>query len=118
MGAVTPDRRFLVLHVWQDSRPPGHWQWQLVEALRSSGEQVLYPQLPEPDRPSPEAWTGVLRAELTGRVRARPAGPRGGLDLNRDVVPGGRHLDPDAGYGAWPSVLAGCRDPATRLVAR
>jgi hypothetical protein len=24
----------------------------------------------------------------------------------------------DAGYGPWPSVVAWCRDPATRLVGR
>jgi hypothetical protein len=34
-----------------------------------------------------------------------------------DVIPGGGHLDPDAGYGAWPSVLAWCHDPNTRLTA-
>ena len=36
-----PARRFLVLHGWQNRRPAGHWQWQLTEALRSAGEQVL-----------------------------------------------------------------------------
>ena len=59
-----PDRRFLVLHGWQNSRPRGHWQWQLTEALRASGEQVLYPQLPAPDAPSLTAWTALVRAEL------------------------------------------------------
>lgn len=57
-------RRFLVLHGWQNHRPRQHWQWQLVEALRSDGEQVLYPQLPDPDRPSLDLWIEVLRAEL------------------------------------------------------
>lgn len=56
-------RRFLVLHGWQNHRPRQHWQWQLVEALRREGEQVLHPQLPDPDRPSLDAWTGTLRAE-------------------------------------------------------
>jgi uncharacterized protein len=57
-------RRFLILHGWQNRRPPEHWQWQLAESLRRGGEQVLYPQLPDPDRPSLDLWTEVLRAEL------------------------------------------------------
>lgn len=193
---MTPTRRFLVLHGWQNRRPPAHWQWQLVEALRAGGDQVLYPQLPEPDRPSLEQWTALLRAELAqlgsgervvlahslsvplwfhtaplleedeqvDRVllvappspsvlarypevaafaavpydvvaAARGAGstrlvcsdddpycPEGATTLLRgldaDLVPGGQHLDPDAGYGGWPSALAWCLDPATRLRAR
>jgi predicted alpha/beta hydrolase family esterase len=195
-GSWSGARRFLVLHGWQNRRPPGHWQWQLVEALRAAGEQVLYPQLPEPDRPSLEQWTALLRAELAqlgsgervvvahslsvplwfhaaplleehervDRVLlVAPPSPgvlarhpevaafatvphdvaavarRAGItrlvcsdddpycpevattllgDLDTDLVPGGRHLDPDAGYGAWPSALAWCLDPATRLTAR
>jgi predicted alpha/beta hydrolase family esterase len=58
------DRRFLVLHGWQNHRPPGHWQDWLTERLRASGEQVLYPQLPDPETPSLDAWLAVLRAEL------------------------------------------------------
>jgi predicted alpha/beta hydrolase family esterase len=57
-------RRFLVLHGWQNRRPRGHWHWQLTEALRASGEHVLYPQFPSPDEPSLAAWTDLLRAEL------------------------------------------------------
>jgi predicted alpha/beta hydrolase family esterase len=57
-------RRFLVLHGWQNHRPAAHWQWQLTEALRASGEQVLYPQFPSPDEPSLAGWTQLLRAEL------------------------------------------------------
>src|SRR4051794_378851 len=68
-GAMSPDsaqlpRRFLVLHGWQNHRPSHHWQWLLVEELRSRGEQVLYPQLPDPDRPSLGTWTDILLAEL------------------------------------------------------
>ena len=59
-----PSRRFLVLHGWQDHRPPEHWQWQLTEALRADGEQVLYPQFPSPDDPSLADWAALLRAEL------------------------------------------------------
>ena len=191
-------RRYLVLHGWQNRRPQHHWQWQLVESLRSSGEQVLYPQLPEPDSPSLAVWTELLHAELAqlGRgerivvahslavplwlhaARGLDPGERvdrvllvappspdvlvgfgevaafgrvvrdraaveaastatrlvasdndpycpetaslayGDLGLDVDLVGGARHLDPDAGYGEWPSVLAWCRDPATRLTAR
>ena len=60
----TPDRRFLVLHGWQNRRPVGHWQWQLTEALRAGGETALYPQFPAPDQPSLASWTELLRAEL------------------------------------------------------
>jgi predicted alpha/beta hydrolase family esterase len=59
-----PSRRFLVLHGWQNRRPVGHWQWQLTEALRAGGEQVLFPQFPSPDDPSLADWTELLRAEL------------------------------------------------------
>ena len=59
-----PDRRFLVLHGWQNHRPAGHWQWLLTESLRAAGEPVLYPQFPSPDEPSLTEWTALLRAEL------------------------------------------------------
>jgi len=32
------------------------------------------------------------------------------LDIPVDVVPGGGHLNPDAGYGPWPAVEAWCLD--------
>jgi predicted alpha/beta hydrolase family esterase len=57
-------RRFLILHGIENHRPPGHWQHWLAERLRTRGEQVLYPQLPEPDDPRPEAWHELLEAEL------------------------------------------------------
>jgi predicted alpha/beta hydrolase family esterase len=57
-------RRFLVLHGWQNRRPSGHWHRFLVDGLRADGEQVLYPQFPDPDRPSLSEWTDLLRAEL------------------------------------------------------
>jgi predicted alpha/beta hydrolase family esterase len=191
-------RRFLVLHGWQNSRPRHHWQWQLVEELRRGGEQVLYPQLPDPDRPSLALWTELLLAELdqlgseervviahsagvmlffsaapliaqtrpidrvllvappSRQVLARhpaiaqfadiqvdaravhsaagsvrlvctdndPYCPEGADSVFSDVVvdvdllPGQAHLDPDAGYGYWPSVAAWCGDPSTRLTPR
>ncbi len=40
------------------------------------------------------------------------------LGLDVDQLTGQDHINPDAGYGEWPSVLAWCRDPAVRLAAR
>jgi predicted alpha/beta hydrolase family esterase len=57
------NRRFLVLHGWENHRPPEHWQWWLVDQLRGRGEQVLYPQLPSPDTPALEDWLAVLEGE-------------------------------------------------------
>lgn len=45
-------------------RPPGHWQFWLAERLRSSGEQVLHPQLPRPDEPRLGEWIELLEGEL------------------------------------------------------
>ncbi len=59
-----PDRRFLVLHGIENHRPPDHWQHWLTERLRSRGEQVLYPQLPDADDPAPPAWRDIVKAEL------------------------------------------------------
>jgi predicted alpha/beta hydrolase family esterase len=192
------DRRFLVLHGWQNRRPQQHWQWQLVESLRSAGEQVLYPQFPDPDQPSLEKWVQLLQAELTqlgsgervviahslavplwlhaaqllqpqekadrvllvappspavltgfaevaafgavpqdrrsvARASAAtrlvrsdddPYCPEGAdiaytdLGLDCDVIQGGGHLDPDSGYGPWPSMLSWCMDPTVRLTSR
>ncbi len=56
-------RRFLVLHGWENHRPPEHWEWLLVDTLRGRGEQVLYPQLPSPDRPVLEEWLEAFAAE-------------------------------------------------------
>ena len=193
-----PDRAYLVLHGWQNHRPRGHWERELVADLRARGEPVQYPQLPDPDRPSPAAWTELLLAELdllgpgervvvahslsvllwayaaptvaasspvdrvllvappsrsvlaryddvaewarldvdpplvastAGSVRLvcsddDPYCPEGALVAyprlapDVDLLPGEGHLDPVAGYGRWPAVLAWCLDPATRLVPR
>jgi predicted alpha/beta hydrolase family esterase len=196
--ATPSTRRFLVLHGWQNRRPQQHWQWQLAEALRASGEQVLYPQLPQPDAPSLRDWNELLTAELAQLGRGErvviahslavllwlhhaptlqehervdrvllvappspavlrrypeveafadvphdrdavaaaarsthivcsdndPYCPEGApaafaaLDLETEFVLGGGHLDPDSGYGAWPSILQWCHDPTTRLTPR
>lgn len=59
-----PDRRFLILHGVENRRPPEHWQHWLAEQLRQRHENVLYPQLPDPDTPSLETWLELIRAEL------------------------------------------------------
>ncbi|HEX7186674.1 MAG TPA: alpha/beta hydrolase [Actinomycetes bacterium] len=56
-------RRFLVLHGWENHRPVEHWEWWLTDRLRAQGEQVLYPQLPAPDRPDLEEWLEAFSAE-------------------------------------------------------
>ena len=185
--------RFLILHGWQGSGPD-HWQTWLASRLRAAGEDVLYPELPDPDTPSLPAWRDALSSELErlrpGRgvvichslacilwlhhapavrlpvervllvapnsatagvpevasffpapldreavVRAAGATrlvradrdaycPEGAerlygepLGLEADIVPGGGHLNPDAGYGPWPAVEAwadrGDRIPVT-----
>ncbi|WP_416982862.1 RBBP9/YdeN family alpha/beta hydrolase [Streptomyces sp. T028] len=40
------------------------------------------------------------------------------LGLTATILPGAAHLDLDAGYGAWPSVLEWCVDPTTKLTVR
>jgi predicted alpha/beta hydrolase family esterase len=191
-------RRFLVLHGWQNRRPQHHWQWQLVETLRQEGEQVLYPQLPDPDRPSLDTWLEVVHAELAqlgsgeriviahslavplwlyltselsaaervdrvllvsppspnflrahDEVTAFADAPMGSetieaaattnrlvasdndpycpetaavayaaLQLPCDAIADGGHIDPEAGYGEWPSLTEWCHDGRTRLTRR
>jgi predicted alpha/beta hydrolase family esterase len=54
---------FLILHGWQGSGP-GHWQSWLAERLRSEGERVSYPDLPEPDAPRLDRWLEALDREV------------------------------------------------------
>ncbi len=56
-------RSFLILHGLQGSGP-GHWQTWLAARLRADGERVAYPDLPDPDLPSPAAWRAALEGEL------------------------------------------------------
>jgi uncharacterized protein len=51
---------FLILHGFQNHRPPGHWQHWLAGALRERGHEVRYPQLPEPDAPRLDDWLDAL----------------------------------------------------------
>jgi predicted alpha/beta hydrolase family esterase len=64
MSRTGSQRRFLIVHGWQNHRPAGHWQRWLTERLRATGEQVLYPQLPDPEMPSLEVLRAVLRDEI------------------------------------------------------
>ena len=63
--SVEGRRSFLILHGWQNRRPPEHWQHWLADRLREEGAQVVYPQLPDPDAPRPEVWLEELRRYLT-----------------------------------------------------
>lgn len=189
---------FLLLHGFQNHRPPGHWHHWLAGRLAERGHEVRYPQLPEPDAPVLADWLAALRAQLArpaggdefvvvahslsvllwlraaavdpdgldvdrvllvappspavtasipeiaefaagldlGAVRLKaparlvyaagdPYCPEGAdvpygtpLGLDMDVIPGGAHLTPDSGYGEWPSALAWCENPETRLTPR
>ncbi|MDT9691845.1 alpha/beta hydrolase [Streptomyces sp. P9(2023)] len=189
---------FLLLHGFQNHRPPGHWHHWLAGRLAERGHEVRYPQLPEPDAPVLADWLAALRAQLArpagggefvvvahslsvllwlraaavdpdgldvdrvllvappspavttsipeiaefaegldlGAVRLKaparlvyaagdPYCPEGAdvpygtpLALDMDMIPGGAHLTPDSGYGEWPSVLAWCENPETRLTPR
>ncbi|MBO1737668.1 alpha/beta hydrolase [Leifsonia sp. TF02-11] len=57
-------RAFLILHGWDNFRPPGHWQHELASALRRRGERVVYPQLPDAADPDVEAWRAAAAAAL------------------------------------------------------
>ena len=57
--------RFLLLHGLGGSGPD-HWQRWLATRLGDAGHPVRFPELPDPDRPRPEAWDAALREELAG----------------------------------------------------
>ncbi|MER6181476.1 alpha/beta hydrolase [Streptomyces sp. NPDC001652] len=185
---------YLILHGWQNHRPKDHWQHWLADRLGELGQQVTYPQLPDPDDPDLEVWLGELARHLAedapdvvvahsasvllwlhavargivgpGDVdRVLLVGPpspsvvarypevagfappsldltlpgptvlvagdddpycEGGaqavygdpLGIPTTLLPGAGHLDLDAGYGSWPSVLEWCLDPAAEFTVR
>lgn len=55
---------YLILHGWENHRPEGHWQYELARDLRERGLRVEYPQLPDADHPTVEAWTQALHDHL------------------------------------------------------
>jgi predicted alpha/beta hydrolase family esterase len=54
----------LILHGWQNHRPPGHWQNLLAGELQEAGVDVRYPQLPDPDGPDPTVWRERIAGEI------------------------------------------------------
>ncbi|MFJ3769452.1 RBBP9/YdeN family alpha/beta hydrolase [Streptomyces sp. NPDC090082] len=180
---------YLILHGFQNHRPPAHWQHWLADRLRERGHEVRYPQLPSPDAPVLDAWLDALeqhgkrpaegefvvlahslsvllwlragqrRPDADRVLLVAPPSPgvtasipeiaafADGLDLTEpglaarlvygegdpyclegadlhygiplgldlDRVPDGGHLNPDSGYGEWPSLLEWCEDPAVRV---
>ncbi|WP_348789656.1 alpha/beta hydrolase [Leifsonia sp. NPDC080035] len=57
-------RAFLILHGWDNHRPPGHWQYELAESLRARGERAVYPQLPDAATPDVAAWHAAAAEAL------------------------------------------------------
>jgi len=57
-------RAFVLLHGWQNHREPEHWHHWLHDQLVALGFAVRYPQLPDPEMPSLDAWIDVYKAEL------------------------------------------------------
>lgn len=55
---------FLLLHGYENQRPPSHWQRWLSLELTARGHDVRYPQLPDPDAPDFERWRDVALANL------------------------------------------------------
>jgi predicted alpha/beta hydrolase family esterase len=58
--------RFVILHGWENRRPPEHWEHWLFDELTARGFEVDYPQLPDPDTPDLDTWLEVL-ADLVTR---------------------------------------------------
>ncbi len=61
---TSTDGAFLILHGWENFRPEGHWQYELARDLRERGRRVAYPQLPDANTPSVDAWASAVEAEL------------------------------------------------------
>jgi predicted alpha/beta hydrolase family esterase len=57
--------RFVILHGWENRRPPDHWQHWLADELRFESQDVDYPQLPDPDAPDLDTWLALLDELVT-----------------------------------------------------
>jgi len=62
---MTDIQRFVIVHGWENRRPPDHWQHWLADELRFAGQDVDYPQLPDPDTPDLDTWLAVLDELVT-----------------------------------------------------
>jgi hypothetical protein len=60
------NRSFLILHGVENRRPAEHWQSDLAQRLREHGEQLFYPQLPDPNRPTRRLGRGDRGDHLPG----------------------------------------------------
>lgn len=56
--------RILLHHGWQNHRPEGHWHRIAAAELRRQGHVVAYPQFPNADDPTIDAWQSLLLEEL------------------------------------------------------
>ena len=65
MVAVRPSS-VLILHGWQNFRPPGHWQQVLADDLIVAGLDVRYPELPDPNDPDRAVWRALVEREIAG----------------------------------------------------
>lgn len=89
-------KSFLILHGWQNRRPPEHWQHWLADRLRKERTQVVYPQLPAPDEPRLEVWLEELRsllASLAGEEKVVVAHSLGSLLWLHHAREGGQPVD-------------------------
>jgi predicted alpha/beta hydrolase family esterase len=57
--------RFVIVHGWENRRPPEHWQHWLFDELTARGQDVEYPQLPDPDTPDLDVWLALLDGLVT-----------------------------------------------------
>ena len=55
--------RILFLHGYTNKRPFGHWMRFSAAELRNQGNQVWYPQFPNPDFPDSGDWQALLNQE-------------------------------------------------------
>lgn len=121
-------RAFLILHGWDNFRPPGHWQRELATSLEQRGERVVYPQLPDAARPRLDAWRDAaglaLREAAEGGARvtviahslgaalwlgARPADPAEEAAVDRVLLaappsPGFLRENPEVAEFAEPTL--------------
>jgi hypothetical protein len=109
LGELRPDRVLLVA----PPSPDVLRKYAAVTAFAPPGIEI---SAPDP---------GLLRRARLVAADDDPYFPGGaapvyaerfGVDV--DVIPGAGHLDLPAGYGAWPSVLQWCLDPAVRISGR